>query len=74
MEPGAVLMGRRKTGAKKPIPPDDRIAIIHLKGTVEYSAWLDDINKRSHIPKTALFRLAMAEWAQRNGYSPPPEM
>lgn len=44
-----------------------------IKGTVAYSEWLDAINRKTHIPKAALFRLAMAEWAERNGHPAPPE-
>jgi len=55
-------------------PSDERVAIIHLKGTVAYSEWLDAIHRKTRIPRAALFRLAMEEWAERNGHPAPPEM
>lgn len=74
MRPGADLMGRPKKGTKKPPPPDERLAIIHLKGSGAYSEWLDAVHRKSHIAKATLFRVALAEWAERNGYPAPPEM
>lgn len=75
MHVGEVEMGRPKKGTPPPEKAaDERVAIIHLKGTQEYAKWLEEVNKKSHIPKAALFRLAMAEWAGRNGYPPPPEL
>lgn len=74
MSAGAELMGRPKKGTKKPPPPDDRVAIIHLKGTGAYAEWLEGVHHKSHIPKAALFRVALAEWAERNGYPAPPEI
>lgn len=71
-------MGRPKRGATQPEkperPPDLRVAIIHLKGTVEYSDWLEAAYKKTHIPKATMFRLAMADWAVKNGLEPPPEL
>jgi hypothetical protein len=57
----------------QPQPSEERTAIIHLKGTVAYSEWLDRLNRKTHIPKAALVRLAIAEWAARHGHEPPPE-
>lgn len=54
-------------------PSDDRVGVIHIKGTVQYAQWLDQLHRKTHIPKAALFRLAMAEWAERNGHPAPPE-
>jgi len=51
----------------------ERTVIVHLKGTPEYAAWIDNLNKKTHIPKAMLFRLAMASYAKENGYAPPPE-
>jgi len=71
-------MGRLKKGDRKPPEPtsgtDERVAIIHLKGTPEYAAWLEAANQKTHIPKAAMFRLAMAAWAKANGLDAPPEM
>jgi len=65
---------RPKRGSAKPQKPsDERVAVIHLKGTAAYAEWLDALHRKTHIPKAALFRLAMAEWAVRSGHEPPPE-
>jgi hypothetical protein len=75
MDPGVGLMGRPKRGAKKkPAPSDERVAIIHLKGSPEYAAWLDEFHRKTHIPKATLFRLGMVELAVKYGHSEPPEM
>lgn len=76
MRRGADLMGRPKKGVKRTLPQaaDDRVAIIHLKGSPLYAEWLDALHRKTHIPKASLFRLALAEWAEKNGHSPPPEL
>lgn len=76
MSPGVELMAPRpKRGSQKPLrPPDERIAVIHLKGTPEYAEWLEAIHRKTHIPKAVIVRLAVAEWAERNGHKPPPEV
>jgi hypothetical protein len=69
--------GRPKKGESKPDPvqgKDDRVVIAHIKGTPEYAAWLDDVHNKTHIPKAAIFRLAVEEWAGRNGHPKPPEL
>lgn len=72
---GAETMGRPKKGAKKAAAPaDERAAIIHLKGSPAYAEFMDALNRKTHIPKAALFRLAMAEWCERNGHGTPPEL
>lgn len=76
MSLGAGLMAPRpKQGAKKPDvrSSDERLGVIHIKGTVEYSKWLDKLHQATHIPKAVLFRIAIAEWALRNGHPAPPE-
>jgi hypothetical protein len=72
---GTETMGRPKKGANKDVPPtDERAAIIHLKGSPAYAAFVDAVNRKSHIPKAAMFRLAFADWCQRNGHGTPPEL
>ena len=74
---GVVAMGRPKKGADKPVKepnPDARVAIIHLKGTEEYAAWLDSLSDETHIAKATLFRVAMAEYAKNHGHPAPPAM
>jgi hypothetical protein len=67
----------RKTAKGNPEPPEDRSereTVIHMKGSAEYVAWLDDVHRKTHIPKVQIFRLAIAEWAERNGHPTPPEI
>lgn len=80
-QPGHDLMefiGRPLFVNASPVEPmttsDERVAIIHLKGSQEYSAWLEEVHKKSHISKASIFRVAVMEWAQRNGYRTPPEL
>ncbi len=78
MSLGTMTVGRPKRGTKKesdvPLTSDDRVVIIHLKGTPAYAEWLDKIHQETHIPKTSLFRLALAEWVQRKGLPSPPDL
>lgn len=72
---GAETMGRPKKTEKKAAPPtDERAAIIHLKGSPAYAAFVDAVNRKTHIPKAAMFRLAFADWCERNGHGTPPEL
>ena len=74
--PGVIPMGRRRAGASKPAEPtdpDDRVALIHLKGTRSYLDWLESRHRETHIAKTILFRLAMKEYAAKMGWPEPPE-
>jgi hypothetical protein len=75
---GVSLMGRPKrlTG-KPPAPPEDRgerETIIHMKGSPEYVDWVESIHRKTHIPKVQIFRIAVAEWAERHGHEAPPEI
>jgi hypothetical protein len=72
---GVELMARAKQRAGKPVPKpaDDRVAIIHLRGTPGYAEWLAAVHRRTHIPKATIVRLALAEWAGRHGHPTPPE-
>jgi hypothetical protein len=45
-----------------------------MKGSAEYAAWLDEVHRKTHIPKVQIFRIAVAEWASRNGHGVPPEI
>lgn len=69
--------GRPKaSGAKPDIKTAElspvRLTIINLKGSREQAAWLDDVNRRTYIPKTTIVRLALAQWAEKNGHPPFP--
>jgi hypothetical protein len=68
-------MSRPRKGDKKAErPPDERVAIIHLKGTAEYAKWLDELHRKTLIPKASIFRDAMKEWCEKRKHKAPPEL
>lgn len=73
MEPGTVTMAKKRPAPAKGDAGDERVVIVHLKGSPAYAAWLDQVHKNTHIAKATIFRLAMAEWAKANGHPEPPE-
>jgi hypothetical protein len=56
------------------LPPSQaaRVTIINLKGSQEQADWLDTVNRRTHIPKAAIVRLALALWGEKQGHAPFP--
>ena len=64
----------KKAASPKAEPTDERVVIVHLKGSTAYAAWLEEIHKTTHIAKATLFRLAMADWAKKSGHRSPPEI
>src|SRR5262249_44792244 len=74
LSPGIGVMAKKKPPIPKPDASDERVVIVHLKGSPAYADWLDRVHKSTHIPKASMFRLAMSEWAQRNGHPAPPDM
>jgi hypothetical protein len=73
---GVDLMARpkaKRTGKPQPDPAEERPTIINLKGSPEYVEWLDGIHKKTHLQKSTIIRLALAEWAERHGHPSPPE-
>lgn len=79
MSAGATLVGRPKRNPDQqientPASAGGRVVVIHLKGSPEFSAWLDDLNNSTHIAKATLVRLALAEYAKNHGHPAPPEM
>ena len=79
MAAGAGLMARpnaKKTKAAAPPPASEpeRETIVNMKGSPEYSDWLEGIHRKTHMPKVQVFRLAIAEWAERHGHPSPPEI
>jgi hypothetical protein len=70
---GAATMARPKgRPTKQPAKPEpapaSRTTIINLKGSQEQAAWLEEVNRKTHIPKAAIVRLALSEWAERHGH------
>jgi hypothetical protein len=56
-----------------PEPARSQLSIINLKGTEAYRDWLAGFTKATHITAATLFRLGMAEMAQKYEYPDPPE-
>lgn len=72
---GAETMGRPKKGVKKAPPPTgERQVIMHLKGSPEYAAWLEEFHRDTKIPKATIVRWALAELAKAKGREAPPEI
>ncbi|HWD08137.1 MAG TPA: hypothetical protein VHA57_03475 [Actinomycetota bacterium] len=65
---------RKKTAAPPPASELERATIINMKGSPDYSEWLEGVHRRTHIPKVQIFRLALAEWAEKHGHPTPPEI
>ena len=76
MMAGATTMGRPRKGqeAKRTADSTDRVAIIHLKGSEAYAAWLDELHKHTHIAKATLVRLGLAAIAKQHNFKAPPEL
>jgi hypothetical protein len=77
MSAGATSVGRPKKGKRADRAPgegEDRETIIHMKGSAEYNDFLDAVHRKTHIPKVQQFRIAYAEWCERNGHGVPPEI
>jgi hypothetical protein len=49
-----------------------RHTIILMKGNEHYAQWVEHLSQATRIPRVTLFDLALADWAQRNGYQAPP--
>ena len=71
-------MARTKKAPKAAPPPqvegEERFTVVNLKGSTDYVAWFDGINKKTLIPKTSIIRQAVKEWAKAHGHEPPPEI
>jgi hypothetical protein len=78
MPAGVAEMSRPKKRTEPVRPPQpesmERETIINMKGSRAYSEWLESVHRKTHIPKVVIFRLALAEWAERNGHESPPEL
>ena len=51
---------------KKSVEPSSqapgRVSVMHLQGPVEERDWLTMANKKTHLPKTTIVRLALQAW------------
>jgi hypothetical protein len=72
-----VTVGRPR---KRPVQPDslagqdDRSNVIVLKGSREYVEWFNALHEKTHIAKATIVRLALADWAKKQGHVSPPEL
>jgi hypothetical protein len=71
MSVGAPAMPPAK---KKTPPPDERVVIVHLKGSPRYAAFMEAVHRKTHIPKASMVRLALEAWFKQNGHGEPPEI
>jgi hypothetical protein len=76
MTTGASDMAKTKKAGRPPLPAKDaaRETIINMKGSPEYAEWLDSLHKRTYISKVQIVRLALKEWAAKNGHPAPPDL
>jgi len=52
----------------------ERETVINMKGLAEHVAWLENVHRKTHIPKVRIFRLVIAAWAaDRQGHPASPE-
>jgi len=66
------LMAKKRSEPTTEGPAKAR-SIVNLKGTEAYQVWISGVSKKTHIPISSIFRLAIAEWAERNNHGMPPE-
>lgn len=68
----AAILEARMGRKRKPVKPDERVAIVVLKDSVEYREWVDGLSKSTLIPVATIVRDALAKWAADRGLPPPP--
>ena len=49
-----------------------RRTIILMKGNEQYEQYVENLSKETRLPRTTLFDVALADWAQRHGHPAPP--
>lgn len=81
MNDGVGVMARPRQKPEREQPPPEPgnaeradVTVINLKGSRSYVKWLQERHKETHIAKATLWRLAMAEYAAKRGWPPPPEI
>lgn len=77
MAAGLAVMARSKRTEipqepSGPSPADERTTVINLKGSLLFDEWFDGIHAKTHLPKATIVRLALRDWAERNGHDLPP--
>jgi hypothetical protein len=70
-------MAKKKTTrsgpSARPEAQKPRETILSLKGSHEWSTWLDELSKKFRTTKAGMIDRALAEFAERNGFHEPPE-
>jgi len=51
-----------------------RVSVIHLQGPLEEREWLTAANKKTHLPRATIVRLALREWGVSKGLPPYPSL
>jgi hypothetical protein len=70
---GAGTMAKKRGRPKGETPASDvRKTIVNLKGSKSQEAWMEALHRKTHIAKSVILRLALAEWASKNGHPPFP--
>jgi hypothetical protein len=66
-------MARKKTSKPKPPPVPTSFKSVAFRVSEEYAAWVDGLAASNRTTIAGLMDQALAEFAQRKGYSQPPE-
>ena len=62
----------KKKAVGSPEEKVGRVSVIHLQGPAEEKDWLTLANKRTHLPKATIVRLALRDWGAGKGLPPYP--
>lgn len=67
-------MAKKQAGDSAPSEGEgaSRVSVIHLQGPVEERDWLTGANKKTHLPRATIVRLALRDWGAANGLPPYP--
>ncbi len=52
----------KKRAPEPVVEASARVSVIHLQGPIEEKDWLTLANKRTHLPKATIVRLALKQW------------
>jgi predicted transcriptional regulator len=52
--------------------PSPIVPVVSIRGTPEWKDWLDELARHCRMPKSVLIDIALAEYATRHGFDPPP--
>jgi hypothetical protein len=69
---GRPLLVGANPDAVEAMEPKGQVSVIHLQGPTEEKDWLTLANKKTHLPKATIVRLALAEWGASQGLPPYP--